>query len=89
MLKPTEARAEEARKKARDLFTRDRAKDEEIVKEREKAFANQAQKTARLRALRLAREATDQATAEANAVTAAEEAAAKKAKKAAKTPKAS
>lgn len=62
MLRPTEAKAEEARKKARDLFQRDRAKDEEVVKEREKAFAAQAQKTAKLKALRLAREAAQQAT---------------------------
>jgi len=63
MLKPNEAKAEEARKKARDLFQRDRAKDEEIVKEREKAFTAQSQKLAKLRALRLAREAQDEAQA--------------------------
>jgi len=57
MLRPTEAKAEEARKKARELFTRDRAKDEEVVKEREKAFVAQSQKTAKLKALRLARDA--------------------------------
>ncbi|HEY4161858.1 MAG TPA: hypothetical protein VGM59_02265 [Dongiaceae bacterium] len=61
MLKPTEARLEEARKKARDLLVQGRAKDAEIVKEREKAFAAQAEKASRLRALRLAREAADQA----------------------------
>jgi len=66
MLRPTEARAEEARKKAREVFTRDRAKDAEVVKEREKAFAAQAQKTARLKALRIAREADRQAEAAAN-----------------------
>jgi len=63
MLKPTEAKAEEARKKARELFQRDRAKDEEILKEREKAFAAQSQKLSKLRALRLAREAQDEAAA--------------------------
>ena len=57
MLRPTEAKAEEARKKARDLFQRDRAKDAEVVKERERAFAAQSQKTARLKALRIARDA--------------------------------
>jgi hypothetical protein len=65
MLKPTEAKAEEARKKARELFQRDRAKDVEIVKEREKAFDAQQQKTAKLKALRLAREAEQQAAADA------------------------
>jgi hypothetical protein len=57
MLKLAEARAEEARKKARDLFAQDRAKSAEVVKEREKAFNAQTQKTERLKALRLAREA--------------------------------
>jgi len=61
MLRPMEARAEEARKKARELFTRDRAKEAEVVKEREKEFAAQAQKTAKLKALRLARDAQQQA----------------------------
>jgi hypothetical protein len=65
MLKPKEAQAEEARKKARDLFARERAKDGEAIKEREKAFAAQSQKTAKLRALRLAREAEEQAAAAA------------------------
>ena len=60
MLKPAEAKAEEARKKARELFQRDRAKDEEAIKEREKAFAAQSQKTAKLKAMRLAREAADE-----------------------------
>ncbi|GAB2176898.1 hypothetical protein [Dongia sp. agr-C8] len=64
MLKPTEAKAEEARKKARELFQRDRAKDVEIVKERERAFDAQSQKTAKLKALRLARDAAQQAAAE-------------------------
>jgi hypothetical protein len=75
-----EARAEEARKKARELFTRDRAKEAEVVKEREKAFEVQAQKTAKLKALRLARDAQTQAAAEA------EPKPAKKPAKAAKVP---
>lgn len=65
MLRPTEAKAEEARKKARELFQRDRAKDAEVIKEREKAFATQAQKTAKLKALRLARDEAEAATAAA------------------------
>jgi hypothetical protein len=60
-----EARAEEARKKARELFTRDRAKEAEVVKEREKAFEAQAAKTAKLKALRLARDAQTQAAVDA------------------------
>jgi hypothetical protein len=67
MLRPTEAKAEEARKKARDLFQRDRAKDAEVVKEREKAFEAQSHKTAKLKALRLARDAELQSAAAAAA----------------------
>ncbi len=78
MLRPTEAKAEEARKKAHDLFQRDRAKDAEAVKEREKAFEAQSQKTAKLKALRLARDAA------AAAVVVEKPAAVKKTKKAAK-----
>ena len=59
MLKPTEARAEEARRQARELFVRDRAKEAEVVKEREKRQVVQTEKTAKLRALRLAKEAAD------------------------------
>jgi hypothetical protein len=65
MLRPTEARAEEARKKARDLFVRDRAKDAEVVKEREKRQTVQNEKTAKLKALRLAKEAAELAAAPA------------------------
>jgi hypothetical protein len=65
MMRPTEQRAEQARRQAQDLFARDRAKEAEVVTEREKGFAVQTQKTARLRALRLAREAQERATAAA------------------------
>jgi hypothetical protein len=80
MLRPTEAKAEEARKKARDLFQRDRAKDAEVVKERERAFDAQSQKTAKLKALRLARDAEEETTAAQTkaAATAAKAAARKK-----------
>jgi hypothetical protein len=81
MLRPTEAKAEEARKKARELFHRDRAKDAEVVKEREKAFEVQSAKTAKLKALRLARDAQQEA-AEAAAPAPVKPAAKKKAKKA-------
>jgi hypothetical protein len=78
MLRPIEARAEEARKKARELFQRDRAKDEEVIKERERAFVAQAQKTAKLKALRLARDAENEAAAvEAKTVAVAAKSAAK------------
>ena len=56
MMKMIADRAERMRQEARELFTRDRAKEMEVVKEREKAFAAQTEKTDRLRALRLARE---------------------------------
>jgi hypothetical protein len=65
MMKLTAQRAEQARREAQDLFARDRAKEAEVVKEREKGFAVQTQKTARLRALRLAREVQERAAAEA------------------------
>jgi hypothetical protein len=67
MIRPTALRAEEARRKAQDLFTRDRAKEAEVVKEREKMFAVHTEKTARLKALRLAREAEERAQAAARA----------------------
>jgi len=69
MLRPTQARSEEARRQAQDVSARDRAKEAEVVKEREKGFAAQTQKTARLRALRLAREAEERAAAEPAAKT--------------------
>jgi hypothetical protein len=77
MLRPSEAKAEEARKNARELFQRDRAKDAEVVKERQQAFELQSQKTAKLKALRLARDAAQAANAPV--------AAPKKSKKTAKT----
>ena len=78
MLRPAEAKAEEARKKANELLQRDRAKEAEVVKEREKAFDAQSAKTAKLKALRLARDAQLEAAA------AAEPPVVKKTKKAAK-----
>jgi hypothetical protein len=81
MLRPTEAKAEEARKKARELFQRDRAKEAEVVKEREKAFVAQSAKTAKLKALRLARDAAAETAAAATPKPAAKKSA--KAKKAA------
>jgi hypothetical protein len=65
MMKLTAQRAEQARREAKDIFARDRAKESEVVKEREKVFAAQTQKTERLRALRLAREAQEREAAAA------------------------
>lgn len=59
MMKFMVQRAEQARREAQDMLTRDRAKEAEIVKEREKMFSERTQTTERLRALRLAREAED------------------------------
>src|SRR5438552_18765606 len=70
MMKLTAQRAEQARREAQDLFARARAKEAEVVKEREKGFAVQTQKTARLRALRLAREEQERVAAEAAAAVA-------------------
>ena len=65
MNKQTEERAQVARREAQDTFARDRAREGEVVKEREKAFEAQSQKAARLRASRLAREAEERAVAAA------------------------
>ena len=65
MMKMTAQRAEQARREAKELFARDRAKEAEVVKEREKAFAVGTEKTMRLRALRLTREAEERASAAA------------------------
>jgi hypothetical protein len=67
MMKMIADRGERMRQEARELFTRDRAKEMEVVKEREKAFAAQTEKTDRLRALRFAREAEERAAAAAAA----------------------
>jgi hypothetical protein len=61
MNKQAEERSQLARREANDMFARDRVRQGEVVKEREKAFAAQSQKTARLRAARLAREADERA----------------------------
>jgi hypothetical protein len=82
MLKPTAERAERARREAKDIFARERAKESEVVKEREKTFAARTEKTERLRALRLAREAQERVAAAA-AVPVPKAATKKKAKSAA------
>jgi len=58
-MKPSETRAEEARRKAQDHFTKAKERESAFIRERDKAEAAQAAKTAKLRALRLAKEAED------------------------------
>lgn len=63
MLNSRRLRDEEARRKAQEHFDKVKRHDAEIVKEREKLQQADAEKTARLRALRLAKEAADKAAA--------------------------
>ncbi len=63
MLNSRRLRDEEARRKAQEHFDKVKHHDAEIVKEREKLQQADAEKTARLRALRLAKEAADKAAA--------------------------
>ncbi len=56
-----------ARRRAQDLLDRNRAKDEERITDREKARQADAAKTARLRELRIAKEAAEQAEKQAAA----------------------
>ena len=73
MLKSVRSRAEEQ-------FTATQKKDKQALKEKEKAWQEMSDRTANLRALRLAKEAADEEAAEkAAAEKAAEKAAAKKA----------
>jgi hypothetical protein len=48
-----------ARSRAEELFTATQKKDKQILKEKEKAEQQMAERTAKLRALRLAKEAAD------------------------------
>ena len=61
MLKSAKSRAEEH-------FTATQKKDKQVLKEKEKARQEEAEHTASLRALRLAKEAADREAAEATAV---------------------
>ena len=72
MMKSREIRDEAARRKAQDQFAKVKQRDAEALKDREKVQAAEAAKTAQLRALRLAKEASDR---EAAAKAAAEKAA--------------
>ena len=59
-----DARNEEARRKAQEKFAKIQQRDAESLKEKEQAFAAITAKTARLRALRLAKERTEKEAAE-------------------------
>jgi len=59
------SRAEEARRQARHFFAKDKDKESAILKERMKTEAALDEKTTRLRALRLAKEAADREAAPA------------------------
>ena len=67
MMKMLAQRAEQARLEAKNLFAQDRAKEMEVVKEREKIFSAQTDKTSHLRALRLARENEEHVSAAVSA----------------------
>jgi hypothetical protein len=56
------SRADEIRRQAENMFAVRSSKEVRAVKEREKAFTSEKQKTERLRALRLARDSDDQAS---------------------------
>ncbi len=60
---PSQGRAEEARRRAQEHFSKAQERESAFVREREKAEAAQAAKTARLRALRLAKEEEDRRNA--------------------------
>jgi len=80
----------EARRKAQALWSKDKQRDAAAVGVREKARIAEASKTARLRALRLAKEASDQEASEKAAVEKTEKAkAAKSVKRKVKTAAAS
>ena len=64
-----------AKSRAESLFTATQKKDQEVQKEKEKALQERAEHTAKLKALRLAKEAADKEIADKAA---AEKAAAKK-----------
>lgn len=77
MMKSREVRDEAARRKAQDQFAKVKQRDAEALKDREKVQAAEAAKTARLRALRLAKEAIDKEAADKEAAEKAATAAAK------------
>jgi hypothetical protein len=62
-MKPEGSRADEARRKAQGIFGKKDQQESGFFKELEKANAASAAKTAKLRALRLAKEAADREAA--------------------------
>jgi hypothetical protein len=68
------------RSKAEEKFAKIRQQDEDAIKERDRAQKELMEKTARLRALRMAKEAADKDAADAAAIEKADKLAAKKAK---------
>jgi hypothetical protein len=64
MSSPTEERRDQARKKAQNHFAASEQRDALVRKEIEKERATSAAKTAKLRALRLAKEASDKEAAD-------------------------
>lgn len=56
----------EARRKAQALWDEHKKRDEKVLKEKDKERQAEAEKVARLRELRLAKEAADRKTAEEN-----------------------
>jgi hypothetical protein len=59
------SRADMARRKAQEKFAATKQRDADVRKDRDKALAASISKTARLKALRLAKEAADRETAAA------------------------
>ena len=64
MSNPTEERRDQARRKAQNHFAASEQRDALVRKEIEKERATSAAKTAKLRALRLAKEASDKEAAD-------------------------
>ena len=60
------SRADMARRKAQEKFAATKQRDADVRKDRDKALAASISKTARLKALRLAKEAADRETAAAD-----------------------
>jgi len=71
MQRPGNTREQDARRKAEDKFAKAARLDVESMKAREQKQTNDLAKMERLRALRLAKEATDKITADAEAEKAA------------------
>lgn len=65
MARPSGATAEEARRRAQAQFDKAKKNDTDVWREREKLRQEDADKTSRLRALRLAKEAADKEAAAA------------------------